>query len=176
MAQDKKTETQTREYTIPLRKEWRKVANYRRAGRAAKSIKKFIAKHMKVPERDVSKVKLDMYLNNEIWFRGRRKPPAKIKIRATKEGDIVKVTLAENLKHVKFAKQKHDKFHKEAEQSKEVKEEVKEEKTEAEKKNEKEKETAAAIQKEQIAEQKATVQKHIPKENKTPIRRLALKK
>ena len=175
MAQDKK-ETQTKEYTIPLRKEWRKVSNYRRAGRAAKAIKKFIAKHMKVPERDVSKVKLDMYLNNEIWFRGRTKPPAKIKVRVTKEGDIFKVTLAETTKHVKFAKQKHEKFHKESETSKETPEEKKEEKTEEEKKDEKEKETATAIQKEQIAEQKASVQKHVPKENKTPIRRLALKK
>jgi len=160
-----KTETLTREYTIPLRKEWRKVANYRRAGRAAKAIKKFIAKHMKVPERDVSKVKLDMYLNNEIWFRGRRK-----------EGDIVKVMLAETPKQIKFAKQKHDKFHKESEKIKEAPEKEKEEKTEVEKKNEKEKEQASAIQKEQIAEQKAAVQKHVPKENKTPIRRLALKK
>ncbi|MBS3089027.1 50S ribosomal protein L31e [Candidatus Pacearchaeota archaeon] len=171
-----KTETLTREYTIPLRKEWRKVANYRRAGRAAKAIKKFIAKHMKVPERDVSKVKLDMYLNNEIWFRGRRKPPAKIKIKAIKEGDIVKVMLAETPKQIKFAKQKHDKFHKESEKIKEAPEKEKEEKTEVEKKNEKEKEQASAIQKEQIAEQKAAVQKHVPKENKTPIRRLALKK
>ena len=63
-----------REYIIPLRSEWRKVANYRRTGRAVKAIKKFIAKHMKVPDRDLDKVKLDMYLNNELWFRGRKKP------------------------------------------------------------------------------------------------------
>jgi len=35
MAEEKKTEE--REYIIPLRKEWRKVANYRRTGRAVKA-------------------------------------------------------------------------------------------------------------------------------------------
>jgi len=168
---------QSREYIIPLRREWRKVANYRRAGRAAKFIKKFIARHMKVPDRDTSKVKLDIYLNNEIWFRGRKKPPAKIKVKAVKEDDIVKVYLAETPEYVKFAKQKREKIHKEAEKPKaeEAKEKSKE-KTEEEKKEEKEKEQSAAVQKEKEAKQQAKVQKHVPKEKKTPTRRLALKK
>ena len=77
---EEKIQAMEREYIIPLRKEWRKVASYKRTGRAVKEIKKFIAKHMKVPDRDISKVKLDIYLNNEIWFKGRTKPPAKIKV------------------------------------------------------------------------------------------------
>ena len=105
-----KTEKLEREYTIPLRNEWRKVASYRRTGRAVKEIKKFIARHMKVADRDLDKVKLDIYLNNEIGYRGKKKPPAKIKVRAIKEGGIVKVELAEMPEYVKFLKQKHDKL------------------------------------------------------------------
>ena len=62
MAKDKiqSEKKEEREYVIPLRKEWRKVANYRRTGRAVKEIKKFIARHMKVPDRDLNKVKLDI--------------------------------------------------------------------------------------------------------------------
>jgi large subunit ribosomal protein L31e len=193
------TKTETREYTIPLRKEWRKVANYRRAGRAAKHIKKFIARHMKVPERDLSKVKLDMYLNNEIWFRGKTKPPAKIKVKVIKEDDIVKVYLAETPEVHKFAKQKHEKRHKEAEQPKEApkEEKPKEEdlgssqgadesrgrasksesgKSQEEKKDEKEKEKSAAISKEKVAETQAKAQKHTIQKKEPSYHRTALKK
>ncbi len=188
MAKEKTTETktETREYIIPLRKDWRKVANYRRAGRAAKFIKKFIARHMKIPDRDTTKVKLDMYLNNEVWFRGKTKPPAKLKVKVIKEGDLVKVYLAETPDAVKFLKKKHEKFHKEAEKKEEPapeekpaeeKEEKKdEEKTPEEKKDEKEKAQAAAEQKEKQAKTQAQTQKHVPKEHKTPIHRQAMKK
>ena len=177
---DKKTETksESREYIIPLRREWRKVANYRRAGKAARFIKKFIARHMKVPERDVSKVKLDMYLNNEIWFRGKMKPPAKIKVKVERDGDIVRVHLAEVPQHWKFHKIKQSKLHRESEKVKpaEKEEKPKEEKTEEQKKDEKEKETSAAIQKEKQIEQQYKAEKHTVKESKVPTRRLALKK
>ena len=68
-----------REYVIPLRKAFIKAAQYERTGKAIKEIKKFIARHMKIPEKDVSKVKLDVFFNNDLWFRGRKHPPAKIK-------------------------------------------------------------------------------------------------
>src|SRR3989338_9112388 len=96
-----KTDKLEREYIIPLRREWLKVPMYERTGRAIKAIKKFIAKNMKVIDRDVSKVKLDVYFNNEIWFRGRANPPSKIKVKAVKEGDIVKVGLADIPEHIK---------------------------------------------------------------------------
>ena len=47
-----------RDFVIPLRKEWLKVQRYKRAGRAVKTIKAFIAKHMKVPDRDPSPLRL----------------------------------------------------------------------------------------------------------------------
>src|SRR3990167_3463700 len=101
-----------REYVIPLRRVWVKAAQYDRGRKAIIAIKQFIAKHMKVAERDISKVKLDIYLNNEVWFRGRRHPPSKIKVRARKEGDIVKVDFVDMPQHVRFHKTKVERMHK----------------------------------------------------------------
>ena len=80
-----------REYIIPLRRVWLKAPEYERGRKAIKAIKEFIAKHMKVTDRNLKKVKLDIFLNNEIWFRGKANPPAKVKVKATKINDIVKV-------------------------------------------------------------------------------------
>jgi len=169
-----------REYTIPLRNEWRKVANYRRTGRAIKEIKKFIARHMKVPERDVSKVKLDQWLNQEIWFRGKKKPPAKIKVRAIKEGNIVRVQLAEFPEFVQFEKAKRERLHRPAEKPKaeeKTSEEKNEEKTEQEKIDEKEKAQSTAEVRAKEAKQEARFQKSAGAQTKEPkIRRMALKK
>lgn len=101
-----------REYTIPLRRFWFRVANYERTRRAVKAIKQFIAKHMKVEDRNVDLVKLDVYFNNEVWYQGRANPPAKIKVKARKENGIVIVSFAEMPDHVKFLKAKHIKLHK----------------------------------------------------------------
>lgn len=179
---DKKQETKAeleREYIIPLRREWRKVANYRRAGRAAKAIKKFIARHMKVPDRDLSKVKLDIYLNQELWFKGRRKPPAKIKVRAKKEGEIVKVVLAEMPQIAQFAKAKHEKRHlavKLPAKAKEVPEERKGEPSEEKKIDESEKEKAVAETRAKEAKQDAKAQKHLTKVKGESHHRMALQK
>jgi len=183
MAEEKKTEE--REYIIPLRKEWRKVANYRRTGRAVKAIKQFIAKHMRVPDRDVSKVKLDIYLNQEVWFRGRKKPPAKIKVRVKKEGENFVVQLAELPAELKFKKLKDLKKHMAAakeekgvvKKPEEKKEEKKEEKSEGEKSEEKEKIQATAELKAKEAKIDAKTQKAMSSKSKeTPIHRMALKK
>ena len=172
-----KTTILEREYIIPLRRAWMKTSNYRRTGRAIRAIKLFIAKHMKVEDRDLDKVKLDMYFNNEIWFRGRRNPPHKIKVRAVKEDGIVRVYLAEVPDQVKFLKQKHEKRHKvSAPKEKPKAEEKKEEKTEEEKKVEGEKEKSAAEQKEKFAEQQTKAQKHTTKVKESTFHRMALKK
>jgi len=172
-----------REYVIPLRREFLKVPIYRRSEKAVKAIKKFIAKHMKVPDRDTDKIKLDMYLNNEIWFRGITNPPSKVKVKARKEGDIVRVDFVEIPAHVKFLKSKHEKRHKKPEAKKEAKAEAKpaetkaEAKTEEQKKDEAEKEKATALLHAKEAKQDANVQKHTTKVEKSqhPTRQ-ALKK
>lgn len=175
-----------REYIIPLRKAFLKTARYERTGKAIKEIKKFIARHMKVPERDFSKIKLDVFFNNEIWFRGRKNPPSRVKVKAIKENDIVKVTFASVPEHVKFLKLKVEKRQKKPEK-KEKKEEVKpevktqepkEEKKEDEekKKDEKEKGKAVAEQRVMQAQQDAKVQKHLTAKKDPGFHRMALKK
>ena len=108
---DTKTDTKLeREYIIPLRNKWKRVPRYKKANKAIKAIKEFLVKHMKIRDSDLSKVKIDKYLNEEIWFRGIRKPPSKIKVKAIKEGEIVKVELAELPVNLKFKKLREEKI------------------------------------------------------------------
>src|SRR3989344_239241 len=74
-----------REYIIPLRRTWLKVPEYKRGKKAVKAIKLFLVRHMKVYDRDIRKIKIDVTLNNELRFRGIRSPPAKIKINSAPE-------------------------------------------------------------------------------------------
>ena len=172
-----------REYVIPLRKEWVKVPRYKRTSKSVKAVKEFIAKHMKVQERDVKKVKIDPYLNNELWFRGSKKPPIKIKVRAKKEGEIVRVEMSEVPQIVQFSKSKVERLHKKEEKKeKEIKtEEKKEEKKEGEvkeyDKEKEEKKKAEETLHEKIAEQESKTIKHVVGKKKQPqIFRKALKK
>ena len=177
MAEEVKEKKLEREYVIPLRKKFLKVPRYKRTGKAVTIIKQFIAKHMKVPDRDLSKVKLDVYFNNNLWFRGKKKPPAKVKVRATKEGDIVKVDFVETPQIIKFLKVRHAKIHKEVEKKKpSILKPEKEEKTEEEKKNEEEKGKATEIQNTQQAEKDLKQEKHTIKSKEPVIQRKALKK
>lgn len=164
-----------RTYTIPLREACMKVPIYKRARKGVVTIKEFIARHMKVTNRDVNKVKLDVYLNNEIWYRGPKNAPAKVTVKATKKGDLVHVTFVEMPAHVKFAHAKHSKMHKKAEK-KESKQEEKKEQTAEEKKAEEEKEKSAALVKEQQIEQQTKAAKHTTKAKTLEIKRMALKK
>ncbi len=84
-----------REYIVPLKRGVLNVPHYRRAKKAIRVLKEFIVRHMGVRDRDLKKVKVDINLNNEIWFRGIKKPMNKIKIKAKKIDGIVYVELAE---------------------------------------------------------------------------------
>ncbi len=133
-----------KEYVIPLRKSWNRVPRYKKANKAIKTIKEFLARHMKLHERDLNKIKIDKYLNEFIWSRGIRKPPARVKVKAVKEGDIVRAELSELPEKLRFKKARLEKREKKAEESvSRKKEKLKEikapEKTEEEKKEEKEK-------------------------------------
>lgn len=170
-----------REYTVPLRKGWLKVPEYKRANKAVKTLKEFLARHMKVYDRDLRKIKVDIFLNNEIRFRGMKKPPAKIRVKAKKFDDgIVKVELITLPAHIKFAKLKQEKIKEEikkkveerAEEKKEV-ETPKEEKAEV-KAEAKEKEEASKEETLKIAEKQAIEKKHTSKDKKVLIRRRAL--
>lgn len=170
-----------REYVIPLRKEWVKVPRYKRTAKSVKAIKEFVAKHMRVPDRNTSNVKLDIYLNNELFFRGVKKPPAKIKVKVKKVGDIVKVELADEPEHIKFLRATQEKRHKKVEKKKEEpkaeeKKEEPEKKTEGEKKEEKEKEKSGEQAQLKMAEQAVKAEKHMTKGAGPQIQRKALKK
>lgn len=166
-----------REYVIPLRRFWLRVPRYERTGKAIKAIKQFLAKHMKVEDRDVDKIKINTYLNNELWFRGRANPPAKVKVKATKENGIVKVDFVDTPDYVKFLKAKHEKKNKAAEKKAPVVEQKAEEKPEEQKKDEAEKEQAVAEQNTKQAEQQAKEMKHTSKPEKTTRpQRMALQK
>lgn len=169
------TDKLEREYTIPLRKEWTKVPSYKRTAKSVKAIKEFIAKHMKVPNRDLNLVKIDSYLNNEVWYRGSATPPARVTVKAIKIGDEVKVTFVNDPDHVKFARQRHSNRNVKVQKTVTAPEAKKEEKTEEQKKIESEKEQSAAIANEKLAETKAKETKHVAKDNmankKAPVQR-----
>jgi len=84
-----------REYIVPLKKGVLNVPHYRRAKKAVRVLKEFMVRHMGIRDRDLNKVKVDINLNNEIWFRGIKKPMNKIKVKAKKIDGIVYVELAE---------------------------------------------------------------------------------
>src|SRR3989344_4969514 len=103
MAEDKSTKIE-REYTISLKEKVRAVPRYKKTNKAVRTIKEFLARHMKVYDRDLNKIKIDKYLNEYLWFRGIRNPPHKVKIKATREGEIVRVELLEFPEKLKFKK------------------------------------------------------------------------
>ena len=104
-----KSEKIEREYTIPLRRRYQHVARYKKTPKAVKTIKEFLAKHMKIYDRDLNKIKIDKQLNEYLWFRGIKNPPHKVKIKAVKDGDVVRVELVNLTDKLKFKKAREEK-------------------------------------------------------------------
>ena len=76
-------------YNVPLRQEFRKAPTYKKAKKASKALKEFIAKHMKSDD-----VKIGRILNMKIWERGIKNPPHHVKVTAIKDdNDVVRVEL-----------------------------------------------------------------------------------
>lgn len=117
--QEKKSEKIEREYIIPLRRKFKKAVKYKKTPRAVKAIKEFLVQHMQIRDRDLNKIKIDIYLNEFLWKRGIRNPVHKIKIRAVKEikenGDeIVTAYLIDYPKDMEFKKKRLEKLAKES--------------------------------------------------------------
>ncbi len=185
MAEEKQTRKVVieREYIVPLRAEWLKVPTYKRATKAVKALKQFMLQHMKVYDGDMRKIKVDIYLNNELRFRGIAKPPSKIKVKAIKYDDgIVEVKLVNLPKHIEFEiarKAKRDlEMMQKSSGKKEEKVEEKKEPTAEEKKDIKEKETSSKLASEAADKTQANQMKHTSKTSQeTPkIQRKALKR
>lgn len=155
---DKKTETKAkaenveREFIIPLRKRFNVVPRYRKTNKAIKAIKEFLVRHMKVYDRDLNKIKIDKYLNEQVWSRGIKNPPSKIKVKAIKDKDgIVRVELVDYPENLKFKKLFEEKREREGGAGKKKKEEIKQPEEnkdlkEEEVKKENEKETSRSVE------------------------------
>jgi large subunit ribosomal protein L31e len=169
-----------REYIVPLRKKFSNTPQYKRTPKAIKALKQFIAKHMKVEDRDLRKVKIDGLVNHEMWFHGIRRPLNKIKVKAKKfESGIVRVELVEIPQILKFKIEKEKKRQEiKIEEKKEKVEEKKEEKTEEEKKAVEEKQDAVKEAGMKQAESQAKQMKHEARAKQGPKhqRRMALQK
>ncbi|HLD39351.1 MAG TPA: 50S ribosomal protein L31e [archaeon] len=74
-------------FTIPLREAYKK-AHDKRVPYAARLVKKYLQTHMKAET-----VKMGKHLNEELWSRCISKPPRRVRVKAFKEGDVVKVEL-----------------------------------------------------------------------------------
>jgi large subunit ribosomal protein L31e len=86
-------EEDERIYTIPLRKT-KNVPRTKRTPHAIRTIKKYIAKHMKSK---LSAVWIDPPVNEKLWGRGIESPPSRIRLKAKRvEEDLIEVTLPED--------------------------------------------------------------------------------
>jgi large subunit ribosomal protein L31e len=87
-------------YTIPLGKAWISKRK-KRAPKAAKLVRTFVMKHMKVQmeveeEEEPERLVIDNEVNEKLWSRGIEKPPRKIRVRVVKDKEgVVTVHLAE---------------------------------------------------------------------------------
>lgn len=105
-----KTEKIEREYIIPLREKGRSVPRYKKTPKAIKTVKEFLVRHMKIRDRDLNKIKIDRFVNEALWSRGIKNPPHKIKVKAIKEGEIVRVELVDISEKLKYKKAREDKI------------------------------------------------------------------
>ncbi|MFP4171104.1 MAG: 50S ribosomal protein L31e [Methanomassiliicoccales archaeon] len=77
---------------IPLIKT-KSVPRTKRAKRAVQEVREYVMRHLKAEEDDVW---IDNRLNEAIWSKGIKKPPAKLRVRAIKfEDGLVEVSLPE---------------------------------------------------------------------------------
>jgi large subunit ribosomal protein L31e len=87
-------------YTIPLGKAWISPRK-KRAPKAARILKSFVLKHMKVSteaegEEEPERLVIDNEVNEKLWKRSIEKPPRKIRVRVIKDKEgVVTVLLAE---------------------------------------------------------------------------------
>ena len=85
---EKKGESISRQYTIPLLKDRRHVSRNERCQRAIFCIHKFIERHLKIDD-----VRISENLNKEIWKNNITKPPSKVKVAVTVTEGVARVRL-----------------------------------------------------------------------------------
>jgi ribosomal protein L31E len=149
--------------------------NNQRAKRAINMVKEYAARHMKTEE-----IKIEESLSHQIWRRGIRHPPRKIRVMMTKtdEGFVLVSPYEEEIeeavkpipeKKTPEVKEKAEPETKEVETTEEVKEKPKVEVLKTKEKKSKPKESKAKEQKAKEPKPKAKESKTKPKESKTDL-------
>lgn len=82
-----KQETQ-KTFTIPLRREFQESAPLKRTPRAVRAVRAFLKKHCKVED-----VRIGGKLNQALWARGVRNPPARVTVNVAVDGGVAKAEL-----------------------------------------------------------------------------------
>jgi ribosomal protein L31E len=161
-----------REYVVPLRHEWLKVAKFKRANKAVKALKEFLVQHMKIYDRDLRKVKVNVDLNNEIRFRGMRKPLAKVKVKAIRyDNDTVVADLANPRPKIMFERKRKE--HQKTKQDKEPKKEHEEKPITQETKEKEESSREEGIKE---AKEDAKEHKHVSEDKQVKINRTVMRR
>lgn len=86
-------------HVIPLRRETVKVGAWRRSPKAIRALRDYVLKHYRT-----GNVKVGKYLNERIWERSGRYPPAKVKVVAVKGDDKVFLELEDKYEEPKVDK------------------------------------------------------------------------
>ena len=149
-----------RVYNIPLRRETLKVPPFKKANKAAKTIRQFISKHMKSDN-----VAIGRYLNLKIWKHGAKNPPHHVKVNAVKDDQgKVFVELIDAPKEQPKVEEKKKSIKKEEKETKIEEKSIGELEKEIEEIKEEKSEEAKKIEQEEIKElKKERTPKHAPK-------------
>jgi len=156
-----------RVYNVPLRRQWLKVPRYKRAKKAVRALREFLAKHMKA---DINNVKIEKYANLKLWERGIKNPPHHIKVTAKKDdAGIVRAELEGAPEEEKAPPKKAPKKPAEEKKGEKKPEEkkVEEKPAEEEKEEPKEKPKPEKTEKQKQVEKKV---EELEKEGKTTIK------
>jgi len=151
-------------YNVPLRRGFSTVPRYKRAKKATKVLREFLAKHMKVP---LENVRIGRNLNLKVWERGIKNPPHHVKVTVTKEDDDIARAELFGFKYEELTKEdieklaeKEEKKAKKTEEKTEKKETKKEENEETSKpKPKKEAEKPSEEPKSKVAKEEKVVEK-----------------
>ncbi len=90
-----------RTYTIPLRREYLKVPQYRRTEKASRALREFLVKHMKSEN-----IRIGKFLNEHLWMHGMKNPPHHVRVNVVKvpEGTVYAELFGKPLKFGKEEK------------------------------------------------------------------------
>jgi len=142
-------------YTVPLGKAYNYLRT-RRAPRAVKLLREFLARHMKV---GIANVRLSNSLNTYLWEHSIQRPPRKVKVRVVKIAGKVKAYLPDEVTDEEKKAKKEKELKEAADKLKKEKEEKEKKEAQMKKAEEKAtaKETSAPKKEEKAAEAKEDI-------------------